>query len=162
MLQIGSAYLTTRQTLWSVAPDANAGHGHKVHGMSENSGSSVPAIGEAVRRSVGGVDEEIFTVGDAHIKRIVYPRGYRWSTNLKPVVGTDLCMHAHVGYLAEGHMRIEYADGCVIDVSAPQAIVIHPGHDAEVVGEETAVLIQFDFDGETAERIGLRPDHDHR
>jgi hypothetical protein len=121
----------------------------------------IPAIGTAVRRSVGGVDEEIFTVGDAHIKRITYPTGYRWSTHLKPIVGTDLCMHAHVGYLTEGHMRIEYPDGCVIDVTAPQAIVIHPGHDATVVGQATAVLIQFDFDGETSSRIGLTAEHDH-
>ena len=110
---------------------------------------------------MGGVEEEIFTVGDAHIKRIVYPTGYRWSTHLKPLVGTDLCMHADVGYLTDGHMRIEYPDGCVIDVSAPQAVEIHPGHDAAVIGEETAVLIQFDFDGETASRIGLSDEHGH-
>ena len=70
-------------------------------------------------------------------------------------------MHDHVGYLAEGHMRIEYPDGCVIDVTAPHALVIHAGHDAAVIGDATAVLIQFDFDGETAARIGLGPDHDH-
>ena len=129
--------------------------------MSDATEHPVPASGEAVRRSVGGVDEEIFNAGDAHIKRIVYPPGYRWSTNLKPIVGTELCMHDHVGYLAEGHMRIEYPDGCVIDLVAPQAVVIHPGHDAAVIGDETAVLIQFDFDGETASRIGLGPEHDH-
>jgi hypothetical protein len=121
----------------------------------------IPAIGTSSRRSVGGVDEEIFTVGEAHIKRITYPTGYRWSTHLQPLVGGDRCMHTHVGYLTSGHMRIEYPDGCVVDVTAPQALVIHPGHDAAVIGEETAVLIQFDFDGDTASRIGLADEHDH-
>jgi hypothetical protein len=121
----------------------------------------IPAIGASVTRTVGGVEEEIFTAGDSHIKRITYPKGYRWSTHLKPVVGTERCEHTHVGYLTQGHMRIEYADGCVVDVTAPQALVIHPGHDAEVVGDETAVLIQFDFDGETASRIGIADGHDH-
>jgi len=107
------------------------------------------------------VSEDIFDAGDAHIKRVVYPAGYRWSTNLKPIVGTEYCMHAHVGFLAEGHMRIEYPDGCVIDLIAPQAVVIHPGHDAAVIGDETAVLIQFDFDRETVQRLNLPLEHDH-
>jgi hypothetical protein len=118
-------------------------------------------IGVGTHREVGGVEEDIFGAGDAHIKRVVYPPGYRWSVNLKPHVGTDLCMHAHVGFLAEGHMRIEYADGCEIDVVAPQPVVIHPGHDAAVVGDDTAVFIQFDFDRDTAERMNLPLDHDH-
>jgi hypothetical protein len=121
----------------------------------------IPAIGAAVHREVGGVEEEIHTVGDAHIKRIVYPKGYRWSTHIKPVVGTELCQHTHVGYLEQGHMRIEYPDGCVVDVVAPHALVIHPGHDAAVIGDETAVLIQFDFDAETAARVGISTEHDH-
>lgn len=114
-----------------------------------------------MRREVGGVAEDIFSAGDAHIKRVVYPSGYRWSENLRPIVGGELCMHAHVGFLAEGHMRIEYPDGCVIDLVAPQAVVIHPGHDAAVIGETTAILIQFDFDRETVERLNLPLEHDH-
>jgi hypothetical protein len=129
--------------------------------VSDPSEHLIPAIGTAERRSVGGVDEEIFTVGDAHIKRITYPQGYRWSTNLKPIVGTELCMHAHVGYLTSGHMRVEYPDGCVVDVVAPQPLVIYPGHDAAVIGDETAVLIQFDFDSQTGTRIGLSSEHAH-
>jgi hypothetical protein len=121
----------------------------------------IPPIGGAVRREVGGVAEDIFDAGDAHIKRVVYPKGYRWSENLKPIVGTDLCNHAHVGFLAEGHMRIEYPDGCVIDLVAPQAVVIHPGHDAAVIGDTTAVLIQFDFDRDTVARLNLPLEHDH-
>jgi hypothetical protein len=112
-------------------------------------------------REVGGVEEDIFQVGDAHIKRVVYPAGYRWSENLKPIVGTDLCMHAHVGFLAEGHMRIEYPDGCVIDMTAPTPVVIHPGHDAAVIGDTTAVLIQFDFDRDTVTKLNLPAEHTH-
>jgi len=118
-------------------------------------------IGVGTHREVGGVAEDIFRAGDAHIKRVVYPAGYRWSENLKPLVGTDLCMHAHVGFLAEGHMRVEYADGCEIDLVAPTPLVIHPGHDAAVVGDDTAVFIQFDFDNDTVERINLPLEHEH-
>lgn len=121
----------------------------------------LPPISGGLRREVGGIAEDIFPVGDANIKRVLYPSGYRWSTHLKPIVGTELCQHAHVGFLAEGHMRIEYPDGCVIDIVAPQAVVIHPGHDAAVIGDDTAVLIQFDFDRDTVARINLPIGHDH-
>ena len=31
---------------------------------------------------------------------------------MKPHVDTDLCMHAHVGFLAQGAIAGEYPDGC--------------------------------------------------
>ena len=40
--------------------------------------------------------------GAARVKRVVYPPGFRWSVDMKPEVGTDLCMHGHVGFLASG------------------------------------------------------------
>ena len=89
------------------------------------------------------------------MKRVVYPPGFRWSKDMKPEVGTDLCMHAHVGFLARGRIEGQYADGRTFEYEAPAVIVIEPGHDAWVVGDEPAVVIEFDFEGETAERFGL-------
>ena len=54
-----------------------------------------------------------------------------------------------------GERRGEYADGCGFDFSAPAGVVIQPGHDAWVVGDGPAVLIQFDFEGETLDRLGV-------
>ena len=112
----------------------------------------------ATRREVGGVIVDVVQTGNARVKRIVYPQGFRWSVNLKDVVGTPLCMHAHVGFLASGEIDIEYADGTVEKFVAPQAVAIAPGHDGWVVGTEPAVLIEFDFEGETVERMGLKRD----
>lgn len=95
------------------------------------------------------------------MKRVVYPSGYRWSTHLKSFVGTELCLHAHVGFLAQGHMEGEYADGCRFDLEAPAVVAIEPGHDAWVVGEEPAVLIEVDFDKHTANRFDLPDLHRH-
>ena len=44
---------------------------------------------------------------------------------------------------------------------APRVIVIEPGHDAWVVGNEPAVVIEFDYEGETARRLGLPEMHRH-
>ena len=44
---------------------------------------------------------------------------------------------------------------------APQAVVIEPRHDAWVVGRSPAVVIEFDFEGATAQRFGLPESHRH-
>jgi hypothetical protein len=110
----------------------------------------------ATHREVGGVHVDVVPTGAARVKRIVYPVGFRWSKNMKDVVGTALCMHAHVGFLAAGRISIQYADGVQEDYVAPQVVAIAPGHDGWVVGEEPAVLIEFDFEGETVERLNLQ------
>ena len=115
----------------------------------------------ATRRHVGGVTIDIVRAGNGRIKRVVYPPGFRWSTHMKREVGTELCMHAHVGLLARGRVRGEYADGCTFEFVAPRVVVLEPGHDAWVVGGEPAVLIQFDAEEETAERFGLAAEHRH-
>jgi hypothetical protein len=80
---------------------------------------------------------------------------------MKPLTGTDGCMHAHVGFLAAGEIHIEYNDGCTLEFKAPQAVAIEPGHDGWVVGDEPAVLIEFDFLDATASRFGMPDVHSH-
>ncbi len=94
-------------------------------------------------------------VGNGRVKRAMYPPGFRWSTHMGPNVDSDLCMHAHIGFLAQGHIQGEYTDGCTFEYVAPQVVTIEPGHDAWVVGDEAAVLIQFDSEEGTARRFGL-------
>src|ERR1035441_9142169 len=48
---------------------------------------------------------------DRGSKRIIYPPGFRWSTHMQPVVKTELCMHAHAGFLAQGRVHVQYEDG---------------------------------------------------
>src|SRR5262245_31076238 len=94
------------------------------------------AVKGAELREVGHVRLEVGRAGEARVKRMVYPPGFRWSVDMKPIVGTDLCMHAHVGFLVSGEIHIEYADGCVVEHKAPQIVAIEPGHDGWVVGRE--------------------------
>jgi len=121
----------------------------------------VAAVKGAESRKVGGVRLDVGRAGAARVKRMVYPAGFRWSIDMKPIVGTDLCMHAHVGFLARGEIHIEYADGCVVEHRAPQILAIEPGHDGWVVGKEPVVLIEFDFEGDTIRRLGMPAAHQH-
>ena len=115
----------------------------------------------AEHREAGGVQIDMVPAGNCHVKRLIYPVGFRWSKDMKPVTGTDLCMHAHVGFLVHGEIHIEYPDGCVIEHKAPHVIAIDPGHDGWVVGNEPVVMIEFDFEGETVGRLGMPTAHRH-
>jgi hypothetical protein len=110
---------------------------------------------------IGGVRMESFPAGEARISRIEYPTGYRWSTHLRPIVGGERCGHAHVGYMISGRMEVEYADGCTQSFQAPCPVVVEPGHDAWVIGDEPAVFVQVDFEGDTVQRFGLAAEHSH-
>jgi hypothetical protein len=113
------------------------------------------------RRDIGHVTLDVARTGAARVKRMVYPPGFHWAKDMKPSIGTDLCMHAHVGFLAQGEIHIEYADGCIVECRAPQVVAIEPGHDGWVVGTQPVVLIEFDFEGDTVARLGMPDGHRH-
>ncbi len=112
-------------------------------------------------RQIGGVQIDVVRAGNARVKRVLYPGGFRWSTNMKPISGTELCMHAHVGFLARGRIGIRFPDGCTREYEAPAALAIEPGHEGWVVGDEPAVVIEFDFERETVQRLGMPERHRH-
>jgi hypothetical protein len=118
-------------------------------------------MGAAEHREIGGVHLDVGRAGGCRVKRMIYPPGFRWSSHMKPLVGTELCQHAHVGFLARGQIHIQYADGCTLEFAAPQAVAIEPGHDGWVVGNEPAVVIEFDFERDTVQRLGMPEQHCH-
>ena len=112
-------------------------------------------------QSFGPVEIDVAEVGDARIRRCTYPPGLKWSTDLKPLLGSDLCEHAHAGFLAAGALTYEYPDGCQVVLEAPAVIDVSPGHDAWVVGDAPAVTVEIDFMGDTISRMGLSGEHAH-
>src|SRR5512146_2294771 len=118
-----------------------------------NSDPLFAPIAGAEHREIAGVQIDTAKAGNGRMKRVVYPAGFRWSTHMKKISGTELCMHAHVGFIARGAVGIRYADGCERQFVAPQFVVIEPGHEGWVAGNEPAVLIEFDFENDTAKRF---------
>ncbi|GAA2814275.1 cupin domain-containing protein [Saccharopolyspora taberi] len=78
------------------------------------------------------------TVGRAHM----HP-GWRWSNDVKPIVGTESCQQPHTMYVLSGKIHIVMDDGQEADVEAGQSAVVSPGHDAWVVGDEDFVAIDW-------------------
>jgi hypothetical protein len=124
-------------------------------------GSLLATVRGAQHRYIGHVRLDVGRAGAARVKRMIYPPGFHWAKDMKPITGTELCMHAHVGFLVHGEIHIEYADGCIVEHKAPQIVAIDPGHDGWVVGKEPVILIEFDFEGDTVNRLGMPAAHRH-
>src|SRR3954466_11850473 len=60
----------------------------------------------ATRRNIGHVQLEVGRAGAARVKRMIYPPGFHWAVDMKPITGTELCMHAHVAFRARGGVPI--------------------------------------------------------
>jgi class 3 adenylate cyclase len=107
-------------------------------------------------RTVGRGRLEVVEMGDAAFGRVTFPPGFRWSEDVKPIVGTDYCEVHHVGYTISGRLHSEMRDGSTLDVGPGDIFEIPPGHDAWVVGDEPWVSIDW-----TGRRFyGKTPDAD--
>ena len=133
----------------------------KRHKTGSAASGGLRPIKGAQHHEIGGVTIDTVAAANGQVKRVVYPPGFRWSIHMRPMIGTELCMHGHVGFLTSGRVKGEYRDGCKFDFAAPAVVTVEPGHDAWVVGREAAVLIQFDAARETVHRFGLPAEHRH-
>ena len=86
------------------------------------------------------------------VARGVFEPGWKWSNNLKPIAGTDSCEVSHLGYVISGRMKVYMDDGSEQEVGPDDVFAIPPGHDAEVVGDEPCVMLDFGEFGEYAKR----------
>jgi len=97
-------------------------------------------------RRVGGAEVTVGSMGDTTITREVMAPGWRWSTDVKPIVGTDLCRAFHQVFIVSGRLHVVMEDGAELEVSAGDAVVIPPRHDAWVVGDQPCEAIDFSQD----------------
>lgn len=92
---------------------------------------------------VGSTEISVADVGGATIMRERMDPGWRWSIDLKPIVGTDLCRAMHQLYVVSGYLHALMEDGSEMELRPGDAAVIPPGHDAWVVGEGPCEIIDF-------------------
>lgn len=118
-------------------------------------GSLIDPIPGAKHTDVGGLSVDEVEAGIGRVKRVIYPPGWSWTDNMSDITGTDTCRHAHVGFIAQGTMVVRFDDGCEVTYTAPAAVIVEPGHDGWVVGDDAVVLIQVDAGPDTVDRLGL-------
>ncbi len=86
---------------------------------------------------------DLVKLADYTIGRGYYEPGWRWSENLKPIVGTDSCQIHHIAYILTGRMRVRMNDGTEAEAGPGDMLEVLPGHDAWVVGNEACSLLDF-------------------
>jgi len=85
---------------------------------------------------------EVVHLGGHTLGRFILEPGWRWSECVKPVVKTDLCQVAHLGYVVSGRITLRMKDGTQKTIGAGEAYAIPAGHEAWVEGNEPFVAIE--------------------
>lgn len=86
---------------------------------------------------------DIITLGALTLGREVLEPGWKWSTHVKPLVGTELCEVRHVGIQLSGRWRCVARDGTQVEIGPGEAFDVDAGHDSWVVGDEPSLAINF-------------------
>jgi class 3 adenylate cyclase len=92
---------------------------------------------------VTGVVSGLLQVGETKIAYDVHEPGCRWSTHVKPLVGTNSCEVRHVGYVISGRMGVRLDSGEEAVIQPGDAFAIPPGHDGWVEGDERLVTLDW-------------------
>jgi len=77
------------------------------------------------------------------VTEVTFQAGARWSQDLKPDAGTDLCELPHVALVMAGTLRVVLSDGSQEDFSAGDVMMLPPGHDAWSVGDAACTFVEF-------------------
>jgi hypothetical protein len=99
---------------------------------------------------------ELINIGGATIGRAVFEPGWRWATSVQPIAKTKSCEAPHFQYHVSGVMRIKMDDGTEFDCKPGDVSLLPSGHDAWVIGDEPAVVV--DFQG----MLDYAKEHTHR
>jgi len=85
----------------------------------------------------------IVELGDLTVGELVSQPGWRWSKDVRPIVGGEWCQARHVGIIISGRLGIDFSDGTTAEFGAGDVFDIPPGHDGFTVGDEPCVQIEW-------------------
>lgn len=120
--------------------------------MSEHLQSSVNALSKAEVKSFAAPEDvrefpkgrlELVKIGGATIGRATFEPGWRWATSLQPLAQTKSCEAPHFQYHVAGVLRVRMDDGSEFDCKPGDVSLLPSGHDAWTVGDEPAVVVDF-------------------
>jgi hypothetical protein len=98
-------------------------------------------------RPAGTGKADIVNLGQVTMMRTTLPSGWKWSTDVKPIAGTESCQAPHLGYVLSGRMHVVMDDGTAEDFGPGDLMMAAPGHDAWVVGNESYVGLDITGSG---------------
>ena len=93
---------------------------------------------------------DLITLGGVTFGRATFEPGWKWSTSVKPLAKTASCEAPHLQCLLSGRMHVVMDDGSKDEFGPGDVLLIPPGHDAWVVGDDNVVAIDITGMGEYA------------
>ena len=106
----------------------------------------------------GRVVVDIVNVGSVPVLRVTHAPGWRWSAHSAPAGEIEGCSNVHVGVMTSGRMMVKLPGAAARELVQGDAFAIPRGHDAWTVGDEPAVLVQFDEGASAQARYGFNAD----
>jgi len=94
-------------------------------------------------RSFGHGRVELVSLDEFVISHLVCEPGWRWSTDIKPIVKTESCELRHIGLCLKGSLRVRLDDGSETVIVPGDAYQIPPAHDGWVEGDEAWDTYEF-------------------
>ena len=86
---------------------------------------------------------ELLKIGGATVCRATFEPGWRWATSVQPLAKTKSCEAPHFQYHVAGVLKIRMDDGTEFEGRPGDVSLLPTGHDAWVVGNEPAVVVDF-------------------
>jgi|GEM_PF-632112 len=86
---------------------------------------------------------ELVKIGNATIGRATFQPGWKWSESLQPLVKTTSCEAPHFQYHVSGTLMVKMDDGTMLECKPGDVSLLPMGHDAWVVGNKPAVVVDF-------------------
>jgi len=94
-------------------------------------------------RDFGLAHEAVVELGDITAARRVLQPGWRWSEQMRPVVGGQWCQARHVGVVLAGRFGYTFEDGTTLELDTDDVFDIPPGHDGYTLGDDDCVVIEW-------------------
>ena len=69
--------------------------------------------------------------------------GWSWKRNIAPNVPFESCPLHHREYVISGRIRYAMDDGSSVDAGPGDHLAIDPGHQAEVIGDQDCVVLDW-------------------
>ena len=90
----------------------------------------------------GHVDVVSFS-DDVTIGRAEFEPGWKWSTSVQPLAKTASCEAPHFQYHVSGRLKVRMDDGTEFECRPGDVSLLPSGHDAWTLGDEPAVVVDF-------------------
>ncbi len=86
---------------------------------------------------------ELVSIAGGTVGKLSFEPGWRWSKDIKPIAGTELCEAPHFQYHLAGVLHVVNDDGSEFEARPGDVSILPTHHDAWVVGDEPVVVVDW-------------------